>query len=108
MTARTGFTLVEVLVALVILELGLMAVAGTLLTASRTLARAEVQEEGAEAVTRVADSLVQGVDGGAGKTATPRGVVQWWAAGGGAFHVEFSTPSDSALVVVDGRGSPRP
>jgi prepilin-type N-terminal cleavage/methylation domain-containing protein len=100
---RGGFTLVEVLVALVVLQVGLMGVVGTLLLAARTLGRAEAEEEGVVELSRVLDSLSLGGSSGAGTRRTRAGVVTWSAGGGGSLHVVFSTPRDSALVVVDGR-----
>ncbi|MEX2467733.1 MAG: prepilin-type N-terminal cleavage/methylation domain-containing protein [Gemmatimonadota bacterium] len=72
-----GFTLVEVVVALVLLEIGVLGVVGTFVIASRTMARAEVLERATLTVERVADSL--SVDGMAGDGSSPfrGGIVVW-------------------------------
>lgn len=99
---RRGFTLVEVLVALILLEVGLLGVVGTLLLATRTLTHAELEERGAAVAERVLDSLsAAGVSSGEGRADVRGGEVRWRASGG-VVHVEFGTERDSALVVVDG------
>ncbi len=103
---RRGFTLIEVLVALILLEVGLLGVVGTLVLAARTLTRGELEERGIAAVERVLDSLsTAGVSSGEGRVTTPGGEVRWRAAAGIA-HLVFATPLDTALVVVDGGVAP--
>lgn len=57
MRRRTGSSLAEVLVAVVILEVGLLGVAGMVVTASRTLARAETVAGAVALAREVSDSL---------------------------------------------------
>lgn len=103
---RKGFTLVEVLVALVLLEVGLLGVVGTLVLAARTLARAELEERGVAEVERVLDSLsAAGVSSGEGRSPVRGGEVRWWA-DGGIVRLVFATAVDTALVVVDGHVVP--
>lgn len=98
---RRGFTLVEVLVALVLLEIGLLGVVGTLTLAARTLARAELREHAAAAVERVADSLVAtGTTAGQGRVADPAGEVVWSAAAG-KLRLVFAAPVDTAFLVIE-------
>lgn len=54
---RRGFTLLEVVVALVVLEVAVVGAAGTLMLASRTLARAERLERAVALAEGVLDSL---------------------------------------------------
>lgn len=57
---RGGFTLVEVVVALIVLELGVLGVLGTLVVASETLRRAERLERATSRADAVVDSLAGG------------------------------------------------
>ena len=72
-----GFTLVEVIVAIVIFEIGALGVLGTLLIASRTMARAEALERAVVTVERVADSLSAHGAAGQGALGFPGGRVVW-------------------------------
>jgi type II secretory pathway pseudopilin PulG len=82
-----GFTLIEVLVALVVLELGLLGAVGLLLAAARTLADAIALEGAAAEVASVADSLSR--DGVVGSGRVERGDwrVVWEPQGGGGVAV---------------------
>ncbi len=103
MVRRGGFTLVEILVALVVLEVGLLGVVGTLVLAARTLTRAELEEAGTADVERVFDSLVAGrVTSGEGTVPSRWGEVRWTATAGGSLRLVFGSPIDTALVVVEG------
>ena len=59
MTGRQGFSLVEVLVALLVLEVGLMGAVGMTVQAQRTLQLALLYERVAEVAGATADSLVR-------------------------------------------------
>jgi Tfp pilus assembly protein PilV len=97
-----GFTLVEVLVALVVLEVALLGVVGTLVLAARTLTRAELEEAGQAEVERVLDSLVAaGTASGQGAVSSRGGVVRWTSTPGGGVSLVYSTPIHTALVVVE-------
>lgn len=103
MVSRRGFTLVEILVALVVLEVGLLGVVGTLLLAARTLTRAELEEAGTAEVERVFDSLVAaGATSGGGTVPLRVGAVRWTATAGGGLRLVFAASVDTALVVVEG------
>lgn len=86
-----GFTLIEVVVALVLLEIGLLGVVGTLLLATRTLTEAELTMRAAASAAQVADSLGAHGFGGPGVAGFPGGVVRWEAAGGAAGAVVVAT-----------------
>jgi type II secretory pathway pseudopilin PulG len=78
-----GFTLVEVVVALTILEVGLIGCVATLVLSSRLLREARVQHAATQLVAEVTDSLLaEGVAGG-GARETEWGRVRWLAEAGG-------------------------
>lgn len=106
MSAR-GFTLVEILVALVVLEVGLLGVVGSLVLAARTLDRAVLLERGVAQVARVHDSLaVSGAAVGSGSFATADGVVTWTIDGSGRASISFARAVGSPLVTIDARLPP--
>ncbi len=84
-----GFTLIEVLVALVILEVGLLGVVGTLVLASSTLARASLLERSVGEIESVLDSLVDSPGIGVGNRAAPGGTLSWSVAPDGNASVTF-------------------
>ena len=99
---RRGFILVEVLVALVVFEVGLLGVVGTLWLAAATLARAERTERGVTELERLYDSLA-GVEAPAsGALVTPSGTARWWSAGQDV-RLEWSSGPDSAVAVLHAR-----
>lgn len=107
-TLRSGFTLVEILVAMVVLQVGLLGVVGTLLLASRTLRRAELMEWAVAEVQRAADSLLAtGAGAGAGQASSGPGELRWELDGGGRLRVEYQTGSE-ILVTVEGMANPAP
>ena len=97
-----GFSLVELLLALLILQVGLLATAGTVFLAQRNLARAELMTRGILAARYVADSLANGPGGGGGGLTFPWGEVVWGPGAGsppGIEVVAFSTLPDDTLAV---------
>lgn len=77
---RRGFTLVELLVALILLDFGLIALAGASAAVSRVNAGAQSDRRALElTVTRVERTLAQPCAGAAAGIARPApGVVEWW------------------------------
>lgn len=101
-----GFTLVEVLVALVVLEVGLMGVVGTLLLAAGTLTEARRTDAAAVALERVFDSLsTVGIAGGSGRVDLGGAEVLWTATGAGRVTLRYRMPPDSTGWVLEGRVS---
>lgn len=78
-----GFTLVEVLVALAILEVGMMAAAGTLLLAARVMAEAARTERAAADVAALADSLLAGAGASGSEVERPGYRLRWERSGAG-------------------------
>jgi prepilin-type N-terminal cleavage/methylation domain-containing protein len=86
-----GFTLIEVVVALVLLEIGVLGVVGTLLLATRTLTEAELTTRAAARAALVADSLETHGFVGPGADSFPWGVVRWADAAGAGPAVVVAT-----------------
>jgi Tfp pilus assembly protein PilV len=76
-TPRGGFSLVETLVAVLVLEVGLLACAGMILSAQRTLARARLLQRAVMETSRSADSLTELGWSVKGSRAFPGGKVEW-------------------------------
>jgi type II secretory pathway pseudopilin PulG len=74
---RKGFSLVELVVALVMMEVGVLGVVGTLTLAARTMAEAEELERAVVDVDRVSDSLAAAGVSGSGARATLWGRLRW-------------------------------
>ncbi len=103
MVREAGFTLVEVVVALVVVEVGLLGVLGSLVLAARTLSQAEMLERGTAEVHRVYDSLSTGARAGEGEREAPPGWLRWTVGAGGEVLVTFEFPRDSAMARLEGR-----
>lgn len=90
---KGGFTLLEVLVAFVLLELGLLGSVGLLLVASRSLTRAVLVERAAGEAAAVADSLSRNAVRGVGEVLREGWRVAWEPVGGGSLRV-MAMPAD--------------
>jgi Tfp pilus assembly protein PilV len=75
--ASGGFTLIEVVVALLVLEVAVVGVVGALLLASSTLARAQAMELQVALTEGVLDSLARRASVGADSLRTPAGAITW-------------------------------
>jgi len=84
-----GFTLVEVLVALLVLELGLLGGLSLLTTASRTLSRAVTLELAVAALEGAADSLLDSGWSGAGRSGLGAGEVTWTSTSDSVVSLSF-------------------
>jgi len=81
------------MVALVLLEIGLLGAVGLLVTASRTLSRAIVLERGAAEAAAVADSLSRHGVTGRGEVDRDGWRVVWGPAAGGSLEVSAHPPA---------------
>jgi type IV pilus modification protein PilV len=83
MRCRSGFTLIEILVALTLLSVGVLAAAGTLLAARTTLVSAERLHVATQSAADVADSLLSVPAPSAGSKQSGWGRVSWSIDAGG-------------------------
>lgn len=74
---RRGSSLLELILALLLFEVGLLAVAGMVLLGQRTLTRAQLTMRGTVAARRVGDSLLATGAMGEGEIARPWGGLRW-------------------------------
>ena len=88
MVKRAGFTIVEVIVALTLLSIGLLAVASSAGSAALLLRRSELQEEAAFVAAQVLDSLAV--------TADPASGVQTR----GAFQLEWTVTRELRTLTI--------
>ncbi len=96
-----GFTLAEVIVSLLVLEVGVLGTAGTLFIAQRTLSRAEAEERGVCEVERVLDSLGAGAEPGAGARAALEGTTSWSLASDGHLRVRYASTTWGVVVSLE-------
>jgi len=78
---RAGFSLVEVIVALTLLGIGVLSVAGTALLATRFVRDSELHEEIVGAASSLLDSLSAAPDTGRGLVTAGRYDLAWQADG---------------------------
>jgi prepilin-type N-terminal cleavage/methylation domain-containing protein len=97
-----GFTLVEVLVALLVLEVGILAAAGTLLVAARTLRRSEAEARAVNVVESVLDSLQGGADAGAFARVTAEGTLSGSVSEDGTVRIRYRSGREGVVVTVEG------
>lgn len=95
-----GFTLIEVVVALLLLEVGVLAAAGTLQVASRTLAEAERVERAVVAAGGILDSLARVTEPSDGDRTEAFGEVSWSVDGSGAMVLRAETREGRVLLEV--------
>ena len=80
---RGGFTLIEVVVAVLVLQVGMLGALGMLVVAARTLTRAETLTWAVAEAEGVADSLVAASNPVAGGRPVRGGSLEWSVAGSG-------------------------
>jgi len=81
--SREGFSLAEVIAALLVLEVGILGTVGLVALATRLQREAAVLERHVVEIGAVADSLGREGFGGGGERESPWGTVRWEDSGGG-------------------------
>ena len=89
MSSRGGFSLVEVTVALVVFEVGILGVLAMTLQAQKTLLAAAGLESASRAVEWLADSLSFTGWGGPGSIETEGGLLRWTREADGLVTITF-------------------
>ena len=101
--ARHGFTLIELIIAMVLLAIGLMALTGALTVALRETASARLQHAALRAAGSVADSLALAASSDAGSLRRP-GYAVWWTpqscALGTCVRVSVDAAGDTSSLLV--------
>lgn len=100
---KRGFTLIEVVVALLVLEVAVVGVLGAMVLASRTAARAERIERATERTESVVDSLRRGAAPGSDSSSYAGGTVRWTVFPDGRLEVSAEGPEGllaSAVAIV--------
>jgi type II secretory pathway pseudopilin PulG len=93
-TTRHGFSLAELLVALLVFQVGLLGVAGLVLLAQRNLMRAEITVRGVLEAQLAADSVRAAGGDGSGSMDYPWGGISWEPAPGIPEGVRAAAYSD--------------
>jgi Tfp pilus assembly protein PilV len=98
-TGRAGFTLLEVVVALLVLEVAVVGLIGSLVLASATLTQAESLERAVATAEGILDSLVASPTILADSVAhTGGGTVKWSVDDSGHVRVQVTGPSGNLLL----------
>lgn len=96
MVTRRGFSLVEVIVAMVLLSIALLGIAGTALLAARMLSAGEIREQASRRAASVLDSLVL-LHGNATGTRSYPGYRLTWSADSARVAVRVAFPDDTGI-----------
>lgn len=98
---RRGFTLLEVVVALLVLEVAVVGVVGALVLASSTLARAEAVEHQVAVTEGLLDSLARSAAAGADSVRNPLGRVSWVVDDSGHITLRAMDARDDTIVALE-------
>ena len=97
---KAGFTLLEVVVALLVLEVSVVGAVGMLVLASSTLSRAERLERATATAEGVLDSLARGTSPGSGSVASDAGEISWTVDDSGRVSLTALAPSGEPLFEI--------
>ena len=97
---RGGFSLLELILALVILEVGLLGVAGMVLTAQRNFSRAQLVLRGTLEAREAGDSLLVSGTEGEGEVLLPWGILRWREEGEGGLDIAAVTRGGSDTLAI--------
>ena len=101
--SRRGFTLVEVVMALLVVEMAVVGVLGTMALAARTLRRAERLEAATGRAEAVLDSLRRGAAPGSGRDVFDDVAVVWTVDSAGAVELTATDEHGGTLLSVRSR-----
>lgn len=104
--SRSGFTLVEVVVALLVLEIAVVCLVGTLVLASSTLTRAETLERVVSAAEGVLDSIGRAPTAGSDSALLPNAHLSWSVDDSGRVRVHAVDAAGRVLVEVESMLAP--
>lgn len=107
-SADFGFTLLEVVVALLVLETAVLGAVGILVVAGATLSRAERLERIAGLAEGVLDSLAAAPSASDGTVTEPYVTVQWTVGSAGQVRVTAVSPTRDTLLELHGMLAPMP
>jgi Tfp pilus assembly protein PilV len=93
-----GFTLIEVVVALIVLEVAVIGVLGSMTLSASIMRQAEALERATARAEGVLDSLSAGGEPGAGMNTFHGGTVEWVVLPDGEVTVVSSNDRDGALI----------
>lgn len=97
---RRGYSLVELIFALLIFQVGLLGVAGMILTAQQSLTRAQLILRGTLEARMTGDSLLaEGVEE-SGEAVRPWGALAWTRGGTGELKVVAVRPGEGDTLAV--------
>lgn len=97
-SSRRGFTLMEVVMALLVLEMAVLGVLGTMALAARTLRRAERLEAATGRAEAVLDSLRRGAAPGSGRDVFDDVVVVWTVDSAGRVELNATDEHGGTLL----------
>jgi len=104
---RSGFTLIEVVVSLLLLEVAVLAAAGTMAVAAGVLAEAEHLERAVLEAEGVLDSLAGAAAATSGSRPYRGGITEWTVDPSGALDLRVLSPDgEERLAVTSAVGSP--
>ena len=103
-----GFTLLEVVIALLVLEVAVVSAVGILVIASATLSRADRLERVAALAEGVLDSLAAAPTATTGSLTDPVAVVDWTVDAAGSVIVTATDPPGDTLLELRAVLPPRP
>ena len=100
---RAGFTLIEVVVALIVLEVAVVGVLGSLVLSSDIARQAETVQYATARAESVLDSLRGGAEVGQGAVTFPQGIVAWTVGTDGVVRVVAMNERDEQVLAFTSR-----
>lgn len=97
---RGGFSLLELVIALVIFQVGLLGVAAMALMGQESMRRARLIMRGTVEATRVGDSILAAGGDARGQTFRPWGSLAWEETGDGAVRITALAENDQDTLAV--------